>query len=80
MNASQTLALNLKLWRARRGMSQTTLAKECSITQPYLSRIERNLQSPSLETIEGLARALAVEPNVLLRKDEPSEQHTPRAA
>jgi DNA-binding XRE family transcriptional regulator len=47
--------------RHDRGLSQTDLADQARIGRVTLARIEAGVQSPSLATLDALARALGVE-------------------
>ncbi len=47
-------------------LSQPELAKRAGISRGYLARVELGMQSPTLEVIERLARALRVTPGELL--------------
>jgi transcriptional regulator with XRE-family HTH domain len=44
--------------RARRGISQRRLALRAGTSQDAISRIERGVESPTLERLEGLLMAL----------------------
>ena len=46
-------------------MTQSELAQAAGIGNEYISKIERGLGSPSLETLVKIAEALQVEPKVL---------------
>jgi transcriptional regulator with XRE-family HTH domain len=52
------------------GLSQEVLAERCGIFRTYLSRIESGSANPSLVVLVTLAKALDVEPYVLLQADE----------
>lgn len=49
---------NLKLNRILKGFSQRQLAKEIGISQPNISRYEKNLQQPSEEVKQKIANIL----------------------
>jgi len=59
-------ATNLKNERLRRRLSQEALAGKARLSVSYISMLERGQRSPPLETLESLARALAVAPTQLL--------------
>jgi transcriptional regulator with XRE-family HTH domain len=59
-------ATNLKNERIRRRLSQEALAGKARLSVSYISMLERGQRSPPLETLESLARALAVSPTALL--------------
>ncbi len=64
----RVFAKNLKLYRTARGLSQEALAHQAGLDRTYISALERGLYSASIVTIERLAKALGVEPAVLLQK------------
>lgn len=66
MALRQIFAKNLRHWRAQRGFSQETLADLAGIDRTYVSALEREVYSASLDTIENIAKALQVEPSQLL--------------
>jgi transcriptional regulator with XRE-family HTH domain len=59
-------AANLKSERLRRRLSQEALAAKARISVSYVSMLERGQRTPPLDTIECLAKALAVSPTSLL--------------
>ncbi len=62
------MALNgrkIKLLRVEKGWSQTDLAREAGLSQPFVSHLERNAAAPSMPTIEKLAKVLDVDPGEL---------------
>ena len=52
------LGKNIRYMRERKEMMQTELAKKCGITSMHLSYIERGLRSPSVSTLQAIAKAL----------------------
>lgn len=50
-------------------MSQEALADAAGIDRTYVSSLERELYSASLDTLEKLASALDVQPHILLIAD-----------
>lgn len=63
------LARNLRLLRAKRGLSQETLAFEAGINRTYLSDVERSIRNVSIDNLSRLAKALGVPAWQLLRED-----------
>lgn len=53
---------NIKKYRLEKGLTQLELALESSLTESYISKIERNLAIPSITSLVKIARALDVEP------------------
>lgn len=52
--------------RLELGMTQTALARKVRIQQPDLCDIEKGRHSPTIKTVEKLAKALKVKPSDLL--------------
>jgi DNA-binding XRE family transcriptional regulator len=50
----------IKVWRTFRGMTRRELAEQAGISVPYLSQLETNKRSGSLEILAAIARALDV--------------------
>ena len=68
MALRQVFAANLRRIREERGMSQEALADAAGIDRTYVSALERELYSVSLDTLERLAAALNVPPPSLLKE------------
>ena len=62
----QILAANVKRIRAAKGVSQERAALEAGIDRTLLSKIERQITNPSLETLLRLANYLEVDISDLL--------------
>jgi transcriptional regulator with XRE-family HTH domain len=62
----------LKLWRLRRGLTQTQLARAAGVPRPNLSAIERGKREVSLSTLRALALALDIRPGVLADGESPA--------
>lgn len=58
--------------RLASGLSQEAFADHAFMARSYLSRLERGMANPSLDAIEGLAKALGVDPKELFEIDEPA--------
>lgn len=57
---------NLLAHRERAGLSQRQLAERIGMSHSYISRLEDDQHSPSVDTLCRLARALEVDPRDLL--------------
>lgn len=66
MTLRQILGSNLRRIRTDRGLSQEALADMAGIDRTYVSALERQLYSVSIDTIEKLADVLEVQPTALL--------------
>ena len=60
-----TLGKNIKIFRARRGLSQANLAEKADISIPFLSNIERGIKYPQPDMLAKIANTLGVEVNEL---------------
>jgi len=60
-----TLGKNIKIFRARRGLSQADLSEKADISIPFLSNIERGIKYPLPDMLAKIANALGVEVNEL---------------
>jgi transcriptional regulator with XRE-family HTH domain len=63
----ERVAMRVKEWRERRGMTQEQLAAKAGISRGYLARLETARQDPKLSTLEKLAKALKVDIAKLLK-------------
>jgi transcriptional regulator with XRE-family HTH domain len=68
--ATDALAYNMRVWRARRDLSQIALAAEASTTKNTISDIEKRAGNPTLDILQRLADALGVEVGALFAKPE----------
>jgi transcriptional regulator with XRE-family HTH domain len=67
MDLPQILGRNVRHWRKFRDMSQEELALDCGMKRSYVSDIERGTRNPSVKALARLAKALDVEPDILVR-------------
>ena len=58
MNARTLVARNIRRIRVERGLSQEALAVDAEIDRTYVSRLERNLENPTVGVLERVASAL----------------------
>ena len=61
-----TIAKNLRHCRAERGIAQERLALTAGVDRTMVSKIERELTNPSIETLLKLANVLGVSVSALL--------------
>jgi transcriptional regulator with XRE-family HTH domain len=59
-SATQRVAARVAAIRARRGLTQESLAAKARINRVTLARLERAQHPPNLDTLERIARALGV--------------------
>jgi transcriptional regulator with XRE-family HTH domain len=68
------LAASIRSLRLRNGLSQRQLATRMSVPRTYVSKIENEKATPTLSSLERLARALEVSVPELLSGGERSRQ------
>src|SRR5216683_3401654 len=68
------LAASIRAMRLRNGLSQRQLAGRMSVPRTYVSKIENEKATPTLSSLERLARALEVTVPELLTGGEKSRQ------
>jgi transcriptional regulator with XRE-family HTH domain len=68
MTLRQIFASNLRRLRAERELTQEKLADLAGIDRTYVSALERQVYSASLDTIERLADVLDIDPSELLKR------------
>jgi transcriptional regulator with XRE-family HTH domain len=66
MHAVVYIGDRLKNLRIRRALTQQELAERASISTNALNRIELNKAEPHMSTLRKLAKALDVDPTVLI--------------
>ena len=71
MDVVQLLGVNVRHHRKLKGMSQEALAAEAGMERSYVSDLERGTRNPSVTALGRLAKALDVQPHVLLLCAEP---------
>lgn len=66
--AGQAAAIGARVHalRSGRGLSMRDLARQAGVSQPFVSKLERGQQLPSVTTLYALADALATTPGELL--------------
>ena len=78
LSARARLAKNLRLLRARDGLSQEALADLVDLHRTYVGSIERSERNVSLDNIEKLAWALKVDVSDLLSDSLTLDQNSPK--
>jgi transcriptional regulator with XRE-family HTH domain len=59
MNGRKLVAWNLRRLRVGRRLSQEKLAADAVVDRAYMSRLERELENPTVALLDRLARALS---------------------
>ncbi len=62
MDLKRALGQRIKALRKRAGLTQEALAERAGLNSKYISGIERGRENPTLDTLNRLARELAVQP------------------
>ena len=60
----------LRKARIKVGFSQEVLAEKAGVHRTYISLLERNLKSPTLDTVFRICKALGISAASLIRKIE----------
>ncbi|NTA14021.1 helix-turn-helix domain-containing protein [Agrobacterium tumefaciens] len=68
MKLSSVFAKNLRLCRREARLSQERLAEFSGLDRNYIGKLEREENSPTLDTIEALALALQIDVERLLHR------------
>ena len=63
----ERMAMRVKEWRERRGLTQEQLAAKARISRGFLARLETARHDPKLSTLEKIAAALKVDIAKLLK-------------
>ena len=58
MDARARVARNVRRLRVAAGLSQEAFAVDAGLDRTYISRIERNLENPTVTALEKIAKAL----------------------
>ena len=75
MNLEKTVIDNIKRIRKEKNITQEQLAEACNTATSYIGLMEIYKNIPKLSTIEKIANALEVEPQILFQKVEPNSDN-----
>ncbi len=73
MELRRIVAQNLRRLRQDRGLSQEELAGQAELNRNYVGMIEREENAASVDMLESLAKALKVDPSILLLRSQPGK-------
>lgn len=73
MKLRRIVAQNLRRLRQDRDLTQEELADLAGINRNYVGMIEREENAASVDTLESLAKALKVDPSILLVRPQPKK-------
>ena len=74
MDILKVFADNLKMYRWQLGLSQEEFAEKAGLHRTYISAIEREKRSISLDNIQKIADALEIETYLLFVNDDHSSK------
>lgn len=77
MDSRDLVAWNLRKLRVAKGFSQEGLGLEAGVARTYVSRLERQLENPTVDVLDRLSRALAVKTIDLFKPRLPGEKRSP---
>lgn len=66
MKLHRMLGKNIRFWREARGFTQEELAFRAQTSSSYISKMELGKENPTITVLERIAKALTVEPCMLL--------------
>lgn len=73
MDLEKTVIDNIKRIRKEKHITQEQLAEACNTATSYIGLMETYKNVPKLSTIEKIAAALNVEPEILFKKNNVSQ-------
>ncbi len=73
MDLEKTVIDNIKRIRKEKHITQEQLAEACNTATSYIGLMETYKNVPKLSTIEKIAAALNVEPEILFKKNNASQ-------
>jgi transcriptional regulator with XRE-family HTH domain len=56
------VAVNIKKYRERLGITQEALAERCGLTPQFIAALEVRIKTPSLESLDRIISALQIRP------------------
>lgn len=71
MRLRSVVSRNLRLLRRKAGISQEELADLTGLDRNTIGKLERELSSPTVDTLESIATALQIDVELLMRRDLP---------
>lgn len=74
MRLRSVVARNLRLLRQGSGLSQEQLADLAGLDRNYVGKLEREENSPTVDTLEALALALQVDVESLIGRERPDKR------
>ncbi|WP_306030731.1 helix-turn-helix domain-containing protein [Stappia sp. MMSF_3263] len=78
MRLRSIMARNLRLLRRASGLTQEQLADLSGLDRNYIGKLEREENSPTLDTLEAIALALQVDVERLVQREMPASRQVMR--
>jgi transcriptional regulator with XRE-family HTH domain len=69
MRLRSVVARNLRLLRQGAGLTQEQLADLAGLDRNYIGKLEREANSPTVDTLETIALALQIDVELLIRRN-----------
>lgn len=69
VSLTNSLGIRIREVRSNLNISQEQLAIMANVSRTHMGRIERGDKSPTVDTVERIAKALSCPPSVLFTKD-----------
>jgi transcriptional regulator with XRE-family HTH domain len=70
MRLRSVVARNLRLLRQGAGLTQEQLADLAGLDRNYIGKLEREANSPTVDTLETIALALQIDVELLIRRNK----------
>jgi transcriptional regulator with XRE-family HTH domain len=71
MRLRSVVSRNLRILRHKAGLSQKELAVLAGLDRNCVGKLEREMSSPTVDTLESIATALQIDVELLIRRDLP---------
>ncbi|EHK53302.1 helix-turn-helix domain-containing protein [Allomesorhizobium alhagi] len=73
MRLRSVVSRNLRLLRHTAGLTQHQLAELAGCDRNYIGKLEREENSPTVDTLESIATALQINVELLIKRDLPPD-------
>jgi transcriptional regulator with XRE-family HTH domain len=71
------LGARIRDWRKQRGWTQEDLGERSGLSYKFIGEIERGVGNPTIDSIDQIAKAFAIDVALLLQRDTPDLVYTP---
>jgi transcriptional regulator with XRE-family HTH domain len=73
MRLRSVVSRNIRLLRNAAGLTQDQLAELAGLDRNYIGKLEREENSPTVDTLESIAVALQISVELLVKRDLPPD-------